>query len=185
MFYEEVKLIIVNLLENLDETRMIFGLKIGMIFLICIYIQSTRKVKHVILCEIFLGGFFLTIIGNLIYLIDNNEYKSISLGFFAMGLLFYIHSTLYNFTSKGNRLNAIYSILGIFIVIILGFTKLVEYLETDLNFHNILGFSLLLSLVVLSVLRYGKTSKRSFVFTILGAISLAISARLMYIEDSE
>lgn len=138
--------------------------------------------KHIFLCEIFLGGFFLTLIGNLVYLIDMNEYKSVSLGFFAMGLLFYIHSTLYNFSNEGNRMNALYLIVGVFAVVVLVFTKIIEYVESDVNFGSILGFSLVTSLFIISLLRYGKTSKKSYCFSILGALSLAMSVRLMYIE---
>ncbi|KRX07568.1 Mitochondrial carrier domain [Pseudocohnilembus persalinus] len=184
MFYEEINKYLEYTINNLSDQKIAFILKIAATALICLYIQQQRKLQYRPFYYVFFIGLFVSMFSNFMFLMDQQQYKVISLGFFSIGILFYIHTIIYNLSTKKNRNQFIYIILSIVMVYILVMGKIFNPAnENEFDFGALAGNGLLLTLIVLAALRYGKTSNKSYSLTVLGAVCHGLSARIMYTDD--
>mmetsp|Transcript_1441 Transcript_1441/g.157 ORF Transcript_1441/g.157 Transcript_1441/m.157 type:complete len:94 (-) Transcript_1441:333-614(-) len=86
-------------------------------------------------------------------------------------------------SKKKNRHAMIYIIIAIVISVFLALEKYIEIYENqEIHLRDIIAGGLIFTLIVLSIMRYSKTSTKSYYSTIIGVIFLGISARLMYMD---
>lgn len=86
-----------------------------------------------------------------------NDYKTISLGFFFLGIIFFCHSMITNLSISGkkNRTAILYIVISIIIFYCLFLEEYVDLISDELTGDQISGASLTIILIVLSIMRYG------------------------------